>query len=132
MIDVALFARLTKDSAVSALIDTRVYPQVAPPKAVYPLVTHMLVDDGSRSARPVAGAATLFRTLNEVDIYARRRLEALELAAAVRAALDGKINEVWGGMAIKASMFDRQFDGSFDADPNLHRIIQQYRISFSQ
>lgn len=130
MIDAALHEALTADAAVAADIGTRAYPQNAAPHSDYPLVSYMQIAAGVEETRKLDGPVSHFRTLWQIDIYARTRAAAIALADKVRAALDGKINEEWGGFTILAAIFDDQRDGTFEADANLHRIIQQYRISW--
>lgn len=130
MIDAALFARLTSATA-SAIIATRAYPQKAPPDATYPLLTYFQVTAGVEDTRVLAGPVTHFRTLQQIDLYARTRAAAIALANAVRTDLDGLVNQTWGGLSIKASIFDLQLDLTFEAEPNLHRIMQQYRIAYA-
>lgn len=127
MIGSGLFAKLSGDAAVTALVATRIYPEGGVPKdATYPLVTYMQVSAGA--VRRLDGAATGFATLQQIDIYARTHAAAEAIAAAVRACLDGRPRETWGPLTVMASSFDEQFDGSFEERPDLHRIIQQYRI----
>jgi len=126
MIGPALFAKLTGDSGVSSLVATRVYPQIAPENADYPHLVYQQISAGP--ARRLDGASDTFGTLQQVDIYARTKAVAETVADAVRACLDGRGRETWGATVIKASTFDEQYDGSFEETPNLHRIIQQYRI----
>jgi len=128
----ALSARLTGDSAVTALVGTRIYPMEGPKDAAYPLITYMQVSSGDNSSRGLTGAQKHFRTLQQIDIYGRTALEAQAIASAVRASLDGQVNQTWGGVSVPAALFDDQFDGNFEPNPNLHRIIQQYRIVVSE
>jgi len=130
MISTAIIAKLDSVSAVTDLIGTKVYPQQAPAGVDYPIVTFSQVTDGSKETRPLVGAVKLFRTLQQFDIYSRDRAQADAIANAVRGALDAVTNETWGGLTIKAAIFDFQLDADFEPDPNLYRIIQQYRISY--
>lgn len=132
MIAVALYAKLSGTTAVTDLISTRVYPDVAPEGAIYPFVTFQQVSDGNLDARPLVGAATYFRTLQQIDIYARLRSEADAVANAIRGALDGATGQTWGGVAIKAALFDQQIDADFEEDANIRRVIQQYRVVFQE
>lgn len=130
MISTALYSRLSTDAGVTALVGTRIYPQRGPENATYPLVLYQMIDSGP--VRDLASATDHFRTLMQIESYATTQLAAEAIAAAVRASLDYKINQTWGGVSIPASRFDDQFDSGFDEGSNLHRIIQQYRISYKE
>lgn len=133
MLATALFARLTSVSAVTALVGTRSYPGAGPENPIYPLILYGQINSGAGDARTLTGAAVYFRTLQQIDIYARTRATVEATAKAVRGALDGvEAETMWGGLTIMLSMFDDQFDSAFEADTNLHRIIQQYRITYKE
>ena len=130
MIGAAIYARLSADAGVSALVGTRIYPGAGPENATYPLVLYNQIDSGA--VRDLASVTDHFRTLQQIDVYAATKGNAVAIAAAVRASLDYKLNQTWGGLSIPASRFDDQFDSGFDEGSNLHRIIQQYRISYKE
>ena len=130
MLDTALFERLTTATA-AAIIATRAYPQKAPPDATYPLTTFFQVAAGVEDTRVLAGPVGHFRTLWQLDHYARRRSEVIALANAARADLDGLTNQTWAGLTIAACIFDQQQDLTFEPDANLHRIMQQFRICYA-
>lgn len=128
MIDNAVFSRLSNDGAINALIGTRIYPQMAKEDATYPLILYHQISSGQADARCMAGVADHFRTLVQIDIYGPSKSGINTIAKAVRASLDDKIKQTWGGLKIAASMFDDQFDSGYEPGSNLYRIIQQYRI----
>lgn len=130
MIGAAIYARLSGDAGVSALVGTRIYPGAGPEGATYPLVLYNQIDSGA--VRDLSSATDHFRTLQQIDVYATTKSSAVAIAAAVRASLDYKLNQTWGGLSIPASRFDDQFDSGFEEGSNLHRIIQQYRISYKE
>ncbi|MEO9521714.1 MAG: DUF3168 domain-containing protein [Parasphingorhabdus sp.] len=130
MIAEAIYSRLSTDAGVTTLVGTRVFPMVAPENEDYPLITYQQIDAGP--ARDLGSATDHFRTIQQIDIYSRNKIEAQNVADAVRAALDHKINQTWGGKNIPSSRFDDQFDSGFEESTNLHRIIQQYRISYKE
>ena len=86
-IESAIFSILTNDSAVAALVSTRVFPnnldQGEPlPAIVYQEISG--VDDNDSG-----GSTNLVDARFQVDCYAATYLETMTLAAAVRAALNG-------------------------------------------
>ena len=132
MIHAAIFAHLSADAGLTALVGTRIYPQEGLENAVYPLISYFQVSSGDTWSRGLTGPQRHFRTLWQFDIIARTPIEAIAVAGALRAALDGLVNQTWGGVSIPASLFDDQFNGNFEPAPNVHRIIQQYRICYAE
>lgn len=136
MLGTAIFSRLASVSGVTALVGlspSRIWPGAGPETPVRPYVLYNQISSGAADTRALRGRAGIFRTLQQIDVYADTYSEALALASAVRAALDGIDSETtWGGMTIMLSMFDDQFDSGFEPDVNLHRIIQQYRIVYKE
>ena len=121
-------------AGVNDLCAGRIYPWGGGPEdPATPYVLYSQVSDGASDARGMVGPASYFRTLQQIDVFASDRATADRLANAIRAALDGVDSETtWGGMTIRAAHFDSQLDGSFEDQPNLYRVIQQFRIVWKE
>lgn len=136
MIGNAVFARLASVSGVTELVGSnpsRIWPGAGLETPTRPYVLYNQISSGAADTRALRGRAGIFRTLQQIDVYADTYSDALALANAVRGALDGVESETtWGGMTIMLSMFDDQFDSGFEPATNLHRIIQQYRIVYKE
>jgi len=132
MIGNAIFARLASVSGVTALVGanpSRIWPGAGPETPARPYLLYNQISSGAVDTRALRGRARIFRTLQQIDVYADTAAQADALAKTVRGAFDGIDEETtWGGMTIMLSMFDDQFDSGFEPATNLHRIIQQYRI----
>lgn len=128
----AIYSKLSGTSAVTALCGTRIYPGTGPESADYPLVITQQISAGVADTRSLDGPARHFRTLYQIDVMGSTQASVQALAKAIRQALDNVVNATWGGVSIKASMFDDQFDGNFEPAPNVYRIIQQYRIVYQE
>ena len=131
MIEAALYARLTTPT-----MGAKVRDQVTSTQTDYEtgMVVYQQIAAGVEDTRSVGGPVTIFRTLQQIDIYATKKSRALALANEVRTRLDGQINQTWGGLTIKASIFDDQRAGNFQDTPEIsgvYRIIQQYRIVYA-
>lgn len=87
MIESALRALVLADSAVSALIGTRLYPQKLPQDPTYPAATYQRID-GPR-LYDHGGATGLAEGRFQFDVWATTYSSAKAVAAAVRAALSG-------------------------------------------
>lgn len=136
MLGNAIFARLASVSGVTALVGanpSRIWPGAGPETPTRPYLLYNQISSGAADVRALRGRARIFRTLQQIDVYADAAAQADALAKAVRSALDGVDEETtWGGMTIMLSMFDDQFDSGFEPATNLHRIIQQYRIVYKE
>ena len=86
-IETTLYSTLTGDSGVTALVDTRVYPNLAPEGAAHPLVTYQVVSGGREATIPGVGDAVRKRI--QLSCHANTYSSAKAVAAAVIAALEG-------------------------------------------
>ena len=84
MIGAILYAALSADSAVAALVGTRIYPEVAPDEADLPLIVYTV-----RANEPVDGDAPVQRCGVTANVYAATDAVAESAGRAVRAVLDG-------------------------------------------
>jgi hypothetical protein len=86
-VDKALYDALSDSAAVSAIVGTRIFPQLAPVDAGRPFVAYQRTGE---QHFPVCDSAALFkRTDYDVDCVADGHKQAEELADAVRDALHG-------------------------------------------
>lgn len=107
-----LFSSLTTDPAVSAIVASRVYPQIAPQRAAMPLVTYSRVS-GVRSMS-VDGVGKLLQARYQIDCFANDYTTARALASAAMDALRA-------AAAFKvADITDRD---QFEDEIDIHRII---------
>lgn len=118
MIEADLVARLKATAGVTALAGTRVFPSPAPEGSTLPAVTWQQVSDSPN--RVADGVLNLRRTRFQLDCWAVSALAAVNLAAAVRDALDD-----WESTAVQMCMtvnVTDLYDGSF-APPRWGRAL---------
>lgn len=84
MIGGIVYAALTGDATVGALVGTRVYPEQAPDEADLPLIVY-----GVRVGESVDGSAQMWQCTVTVSCYAATDAGAEALATAVSTVLDG-------------------------------------------
>jgi hypothetical protein len=113
MIGKAIHARLTSDPAVSAIIAGRVFPHMA--TGTYPAVVY--AEDTAEYPRHYTGSDGYTRTTAEIGCLARSYGAAIDLAAAVRAALDNKAG-TWGGIDVQGCFLQDETDDII-RDPNV-------------
>ncbi len=86
-VEAALYAELTGNAGVAALVADRVYPDVAPSSADLPRLTYQRISTGRHPH--LAGASGLVSPRFQVICWASSRASAGVVADAVREALDG-------------------------------------------
>jgi hypothetical protein len=86
-IETDLYATLTGDSTLSVLINSRVYPNLAPEGAARPLVTYQVVSGGREPT--IAGTGNAVRKRVQLSCHADLYSTSKTVAAAVIAALEG-------------------------------------------
>ncbi|HRJ40833.1 MAG TPA: DUF3168 domain-containing protein [Caldilineaceae bacterium] len=86
-IEAALWAELTGDAGVSALISTRLYPEHLPQSPTYPAATYRRISTLPVYCRANNGRFQQVRI--QIDCYAETYASALALADAITAAMEG-------------------------------------------
>ena len=82
----AIYSILTNDSDVSALIGTRVYPQVAAQGAAFPFVVYVLQDNTPSDTK--SGVSTLDEIRYDIVAAAETYSQLTDLTEKIRTALD--------------------------------------------
>jgi hypothetical protein len=126
VIEDAVKARLLGESAVTALVEARIYPQL-PQNPVLPTITFQRV--GLRTgrklvspARRIAYRENLRRAYIQIDSWAKTYSGARQVSAAVCAALDE-----WCGDGIAEARLDTERD-FFETDAEIHRVSQDFIV----
>jgi hypothetical protein len=125
--DEELFARVSGNAPLAALVGDRIYPQIAPQAAPYPFIRYQKV---SRVAEPAAFDAVngVINGRWQFDVYASTFTTAQAVQAALAACLDD-----WrpaGQTVIMAALvnaFDR-YEG--DDATRIYRSTQEYQVTF--
>lgn len=111
LIEEALYGELSTDSGVAALASTRGYPLVIPQDATLPAWAYQRIY-GPRVLTH-EGPSGLAKARIQITAIAATYDGAKDLAAAIRAALDGFAGMLGGtgGVAVKYCHVDNEFDG---------------------
>ncbi len=107
----ALFARLSTDAAVAALVAQRIYPIIAPQEAATPFIVQ--ARSSTQRFTALSGPGGLAQARVEISAWADTFDACRALADAVRLALDGFSGSA-GGVVIRASRLDAERDGRND------------------
>lgn len=114
MIEEALVAHLLADADVSALIDDRIFPNVAPQDAALPLLVYQRIS--SPRVRSQSGPSGLAHPRFQIRAKAATYAGARDLANKVRVSLDGFAGTMGGGggVSVGAAFLDNERDAYED------------------
>lgn len=104
-----IYGRLSAVAGVTALVSTRIYPDIAPQNATFPYVVFQKLRTSPTDTKE--GTSPLDKLLVQVDCYSNNYDNAHALAAAVRTALDRYAGTV-NGHVIDKIIFSNDSDGS--------------------
>lgn len=90
----AIYSILTTDSAVSAIVSSRVYPQIAAQGAAFPFVVYVINDITPSDTK--SGVSTLDEVRYEILAISENYAEAADLNEKIRTALDRYTGTVAG------------------------------------
>ena len=131
-IEYAARQRLVDDTAVAALVATRIYPQIAQQGAALPYVVYSVIS--ADRPRHLLSASGIVTKRIQFDCFGSTYVQARLLADKLRLSLDGIKHTTIGSGSYthfcNGVMLDGEqdgFDEPFDADQlGVHRIIQDY------
>lgn len=107
----AIYSILTGDSAVSALVGNRVYPQIAAQGAAFPFIVYVLQDTSPSDTK--SGVSTLDEVRYDIVVASETYAEASDITNKIRTALDRYTGTV-SGVVIDSIQF---IDLDVDNDP---------------
>jgi len=105
-----IYEAIIADTAVAALVGTRVYPDVAPGAAAAPFIVWNVISSGGTTAHD--GTRDIIHPLLQFDCWHTSRIAAVNLAAKLRAALEGftlpGASECWLSFSNESSQRDQE------------------------
>lgn len=125
----AISARLSGFAGLTALVGTRIYPDILPSPSAWPAVTYTQI-----SAQTEKGSTTdpaIARALIQVDCYDKTRMGVLLVSAQVRSALNRWRQTTSAGVTIDDCLFVGDTD-SFESEPMVYRVSSDYRLHFRE
>jgi len=120
----AIYSILTSDSEVSAIVGTRVYPQIAAQEAAFPFVVYILSDIEPSDTK--SGVSTLDEARYEVLAVCETYAELADLTNKIRTALDRYTGTV-AGVVIDSIQFT-DIDTSNDDKNEVYLTSSEYII----
>lgn len=128
MIEKALFSRLDNDSAVSALVSSRIYPRKIPQSPTYPLISYSVqtLDQPTAMGSDPAMATKTF----QVDCYSQSYSQCKDLSDKVRQSLQ-RWRGTEAGVTIQGSFLESEID-FFEDEVEAYRVSMDFSITFDR
>lgn len=111
--------------AVSALIGSRFYPHKLPQSPTLPAVTYQVISE--LRGHVMSGADGTPGTRVQIDAWASTMADALAVADAIRARLDGYAGTLAGSTKAQG-VFADQSQSLYEPDAELHRVTRDFII----
>jgi hypothetical protein len=118
----SITAALTASSEFQALCGTRVFPQVRPQTAAFPVMVYSIISDVPENSQDGSAQTRLSRARVQCDCYAKTYKQAHELAAVVDSVL-GNLD------APDLAGFRENSRDLYDNEAQLHRVSLEFMIS---
>jgi hypothetical protein len=120
----AIYSILTTDSAVSAIVSSRVYPQIAAQGAAFPFVVYVINDITPSDTK--SGVSTLDEVRYEILAISENYAEAADLNEKIRTALDRYTGTV-AGVVIDSIQFT-ELETDYDTASETYIANSEYII----
>jgi hypothetical protein len=127
---------LLADATLFALVNTRIFPAVIPQGTLFPCIGYMEVSTTRFLA--LDGPTGLAQWQMAFASFAETYQQAKAVGDAIRKRLDGKSKLTQGATYFGAITMASELDG-FDAEagvnaatPGLHRVVQDFRVTFNE
>lgn len=121
----AIYSILSNAAPVTALVSTRIYPDIATVDAVYPFVVYSVENTLPTDTKD--GPSGLDVVQVAVMIYANTYTSAQDIAGAVRTALD-RTAGTFGGVEVQSIKFDGQSSASMNLNKQVYIVEQTYSV----
>ena len=121
-----LVKELQATAAVTALVGTRIYPQVAPQGTTADYVTY---EGSGNPIQDHGGSGGLYRARVSFLCHSATYANAKAVAAAIRAALDG-FRGTMQGVSVGSCLQEMEADAGFDDETRMHVVAVDFRVLY--
>lgn len=134
-IEEGLVAQLKADSAVAAIVGTRIHPGAIPQDGALPAVVYQLIS--SPREVDLGGPSTFIRARYQIDCWANSQSTVRSLADSVRAALNGvglQSPKTLGSEPVQLVYLDDETGAlsEFEGDRRDRRVSQDWIIIYTE
>jgi len=124
----AIYYLLTNATGVTDIVSTRVYPEVAQQDAALPYIVYNVANNEPTDTKPEPSKLDTAQV--EVNIYSDSYTEAIDLAVAVRAALD-RVKGTYNGVNVQSIQYLNEII-DFDEPQRAYNINADYDVRISR
>lgn len=123
----AIYNILANDSPVSAIVGTRIFPNVAQQTTSFPFIIYDVQSENPTDYKQ--GVSTLDTDTVMVSCYCKTYSEASDLAKKIRTALD-RVSGTYNGVVIQSIKYDGYNDlfTESSADQGIYRKALQFNL----
>lgn len=121
----AIYKLLTSATAVTALVSTRIYPDMATQDAAYPFIVYS--HENTTPTNTKDGVSPMDMDSFDIQVFAKSYSVAQDIASKIRTALD-RFKGTSEGVKIGQIIFDNQQSIDMDFDNHIYAIVQTYMI----
>lgn len=127
-ISTSLYTWLTSNSAISALVGSRVYPQVIPPAETgSPAITY--AQENVENIYLLQGKSDLRIADFAIDCWHKQYVDARNLADTIHSELD-QYRGTFGADTVESVRLTNDFEGPPDNDTGLYRVSLRFDIAY--
>lgn len=124
----AIYYLLTNATDVTDVVSTRVYPEIAQQDADLPYIVYAIANNEPTDTKPEPSKLDTAQV--EVNIYSQSYTEAIDLAVAVRAALD-RVKGTYSGVNVQSIQYLNEII-DFDEPQRAYNISADYDVRISR
>lgn len=124
-----LFSLITGDAEITAIVQTKVYPGMAPQKAVMPYVVYRKISNTPNDTKSGPGDVHEYRM--QIDVYTKSYSQGTELQQLMRNTLDRAERGTVAGVFLDGIRFLNEDDMHLE-DPAILLFSQDYQIRIAR
>ena len=124
----AIYYLLTNATDVTDVVSTRIYPEIAQQDAALPYIVYNVANNEPTDTKPEPSKLDTAQV--EVNIYSDSYTEAIDLAVAVRAALD-RVKGTYSGVNVQSIQYLNEVI-DFDEPQRAYNISSDYDVRISR
>jgi hypothetical protein len=106
-LEASLYSFLKSHHDLAALVDDRIYPDVAPSGAAYPHITHQVISQPQ--PRDFSGSSGITKVGLQLDVWALDVISRKNVSEFIRSILDGKKGTI-EGTAVRGIFLENRTD----------------------